>query len=137
MGAGRLAAMKLFKDPNNLRDWENEVRRSVLWEADGVESSVAIVGADGLAFHVNGMCDGNAIDDVGTQVMLGLIGAGSIPSRETHLSSAWEPARPPVGWRTLRPSIASTSSSWSRRSWKWPAAAARSIATPWRTPRCD
>ena len=75
VGAGRLARMDLFKDANSLHDWQNEVRRSVLWEADGVESSVAIVGADALAFYVNGMCDGNAVEDVGTQIMLGLIGA--------------------------------------------------------------
>jgi spermidine synthase len=75
VGAGRDARMRKLTDPNDLRDWENEVRRSVLWEADGVESSVAIVGSDGLAFHLNGMCDGNAVKDAGTQIMLGLIGA--------------------------------------------------------------
>jgi predicted membrane-bound spermidine synthase len=79
IGAGRTAGTDRLSDPNNRRDWENEIRRSVVWETDGVESSIAIVGADGLAFHVNGMCDGNAVDDVGTQVMLGLIGAALHP----------------------------------------------------------
>jgi hypothetical protein len=75
VGAGRGVWMKTLADPNSLRDWENSVRRSVLWEADGVESSVAIVASDALAFYVNGMCDGNAIADADTQIMLGLIGA--------------------------------------------------------------
>ena len=39
----RLADHEMLADPNALRDWENGVRRSLLWEADGVESSVAIV----------------------------------------------------------------------------------------------
>ena len=73
----------MLADANTLRDWQNEVRRSVLWEADGVESSVAIVRADGLAFHLNGMCDGNAVEDVGTQVMLGLIGGDLHPRPQT------------------------------------------------------
>lgn len=83
VGAGRVARTRLLTDPNSLRDWENEVRRAVLWEADGVESSVAIVGSDALAFYVNGMCDGNAVEDVGTQVMLGLIGGALHPQPRT------------------------------------------------------
>ena len=83
LGAGRVARMGILADPNGLHDWENEVRRSVLWEADGVESSVAVVGTDALAFYVNGMCDGNAIEDVGTQIMLGLIGGALHPQPRT------------------------------------------------------
>jgi spermidine synthase len=83
VGAGRLTGMRTLQDPNDAHDWENEVRRSVIWEADGVESSIAIVGADGLAFHVNGMCDGNAVKDVGTQMMLGLIGGILHPQPRT------------------------------------------------------
>jgi spermidine synthase len=83
VGAGRGGWATVLADPNSLRDWENSVRRSVLWEADGVESSVAIVGSDSLAFYVNGMCDGNAIADAGTQIMLGLIGAVLHPQPRT------------------------------------------------------
>ena len=83
VGAGRVAQMRTLTEPNALRDWKNAVRRSVVWEADGVESSVAIVASDGLAFYVNGMCDGNAIEDVGTQVMLGLIGGALHPRPRT------------------------------------------------------
>ena len=126
VGAGRLAQMGILADRQRpARLGKTRSARSVLWEADGVESSIAIVGSDGLAFHVNGMCDGNAIEDVGTQVMLGLIGGGArIRSRRPRWLSAWERGRRPVGWQTFRRSSASMSSSWSRPSGKWPAAAA-------------
>ena len=81
--AGRISLTRLLTCANDWHNWENEVRRSVLWEADGVESSVAIVGQDGLAFYVNGMCDGNAVKDVGTQVMLGMIPAALHPRPQT------------------------------------------------------
>lgn len=48
---------------------------SIVSERDGVESSVGMYGADGLAFIVNGRFDGSAFVDTGTQVMGGLIGA--------------------------------------------------------------
>ena len=83
VGAGRIAETRTLAQPNALHDWENAVRRSVVWEADGVESSVGIVMSDGLAFYVNGMCDGNAIEDVGTQIMLGLIGGALHPRPQT------------------------------------------------------
>ena len=83
VGAGHGAGMKILAEPNALREWENAVRRSVLWEADGVESSVAIVASDALAFYVNGMCDGNALADAGTQMMLGLIGGILHPQPRT------------------------------------------------------
>ncbi|HKD36154.1 MAG TPA: fused MFS/spermidine synthase [Pirellulales bacterium] len=79
IGAARGEWGKVLAEPSLLHDWENSVRRAVCWEAEGIESSIAIVGADGLAFYVNGMCDGNAIGDAGTQIMLGLIGAALHP----------------------------------------------------------
>ena len=79
IGAARGAWHETLATPNAIHDWENSVRRSVVWEADGVESSIAIVASDALAFYVNGMCDGNAVGDAGTQVMLGLIGAALHP----------------------------------------------------------
>ena len=94
----------MLEDPNTLRDWENSVRRSVLWEADGVESSVAVVGADALAFHVNGMCDGNAVEDVGTQVMLGLIGAALHPRPQAALVVGLGTGET-AGWLAEVPSI--------------------------------
>ncbi len=68
--------------PNEIRDFVNRIRRQVLWEKDGVESSVALANPDGAAFIVNGKSDGNAKVDAATQVMSGLIGAALHPKPE-------------------------------------------------------
>jgi spermidine synthase len=66
--------------PNQLALWSNALYRSILWEKDGVESSVALDGEVGLAFVVNGKIDGNARSDAPTQVMSGLLGGLIHPS---------------------------------------------------------
>lgn len=73
IGAGR--ADKAQGNPVQLRELRDTYRRSVIWEVDGVESSVGIVAQSGYAFVVNGKIDGNARFDSGTQVMSGLVGA--------------------------------------------------------------
>jgi spermidine synthase len=75
IGAGR-ASRDVFLSHNQLRAWEQAQRRGIVWDGDGVESSVAL-GAEenGYAFIVNGKSDGSARGDAGTQVMLGLLGA--------------------------------------------------------------
>ena len=40
-----------------------------------MESAVGIRYGDGYTFYVNGKADGNAVNDAGTQIMLGLLGA--------------------------------------------------------------
>jgi len=73
IGVGRL---QQFKDSRNeMRDLQQTTRRHIMWEKDGVESSVALSKADSLAFLVNGRSDGNAKLDAGTQIMSGLIAA--------------------------------------------------------------
>jgi len=84
VGTGRIARTALA-DRNGVRQWTNAVRRALLWEADGVESSIAILASDALAFYVNGMCDGDALSDAGTQMMLGLIGAVLHPQPQAAL----------------------------------------------------
>ncbi len=79
IGAGRGVSIKEIASANSLRAWQNEVRRSIVWEKDGVESSVAIQNKDALAFYVNGKSDGNSVKDAGTQIMLGLIGGALHP----------------------------------------------------------
>lgn len=74
IGAGREDDALRSLGPNGQREWANMRRRSVRWEADGVESSVALNGANGYAFIVNGKADGHVKRDAGTQVMSGLIG---------------------------------------------------------------
>src|SRR6185295_4364567 len=74
IGVGRASA-PLSAGPNALRAWVNDKRRSIVWEREGVESSVAVQAIAGLSFVVNGKVDGNARNDAPTQVMSGLLGA--------------------------------------------------------------
>lgn len=75
IGAGRadskvdgmdLQAMEQF-----LRFW----RSSIAWEADGLESTVALGSFDGHVFILNGKADGHALGDSSTQVMSGILPA--------------------------------------------------------------
>ncbi|MCU1246628.1 MAG: Spermidine synthase, partial [Acidobacteria bacterium] len=72
IGAGRAPQPK---SANELRAWANNTCRTLLWDADGRESSVALIDSDDIAFIVNGKADGSARGDAGTQVMSGLVGA--------------------------------------------------------------
>jgi len=74
IGVGR-ATEPLGQGPNPRRAWIEEQRRSIVWEQEGVESSVALQEQAGLSFVVNGKVDGNARNDAPTQVMGGLLGA--------------------------------------------------------------
>jgi spermidine synthase len=75
IGAGRADRQVKSFTVNGLRDWMNEQRRTLYWEEDGLESSVAVNDAGSFAFIVNGKSDGSARQDAGTQVMSGLLGA--------------------------------------------------------------
>jgi len=70
---------------NDLRRWINDNRRTVIWERDGRESSVAIVAISDISFIVNGKSDGSARGDAGTQVMQGIIAATMHPKPESAL----------------------------------------------------
>jgi spermidine synthase len=73
IGVGRVET-EATSSPAALRAWMNSERRSIRWEADGVESSVALGNSEGWAFVVNGKIDGSARGDAATQVMGGLVG---------------------------------------------------------------
>jgi MFS family permease len=73
IGAGRVNLAG--KTSNEIIDWQRRQRRTVVHEAEGVESSVAVTSDDGYAFFVNGKSDGHAVADAGTQIMGGLVGA--------------------------------------------------------------
>jgi len=60
---------------NELYDWQNEYPRTIIWEKDGIESSVALKAYSGLSFIVNGKSDGHVLQDAGTQIMGPLVGA--------------------------------------------------------------
>lgn len=101
IGAGRAAA-PLAAGRNALRAWLNDARRSIVWEREGVESSVAVQAVAALSFVVNGKVDGNARNDAPTQVMGGLLGAWLRPGAERALvvglgtgsSAGWLAAAP-------------------------------------------
>lgn len=61
----------LGSSANDERDYLHQVRRSVVWEEDGVESSVALTADDALSLFLNGKSDGNAIGDASTMIMIG------------------------------------------------------------------
>ncbi|HUP62814.1 MAG TPA: fused MFS/spermidine synthase [Thermoanaerobaculia bacterium] len=70
---------------NDHESWITRVRRRVLWERDGRESSVALIADADLSFMVNGKSDGSAVGDAGTQIMLGIVGAALHPRPQSAL----------------------------------------------------
>ncbi len=60
---------------NEQQEWSNFIQRRFVSQFEGVEASIAIEAHNGYAFYVNGKCDGNAVGDVGTQIMLGVLPA--------------------------------------------------------------
>lgn len=75
IGGGRVDLPEDIASHNIRRDWENYTRRNISWEADGVESSVAISTSSDLAFLVNGKPDGSTYADAPTFLLGGLLGA--------------------------------------------------------------
>ncbi len=73
IGAGRVSGD--WDGPNELRDAMQSQRRTVVWERDGIESSVAVDITRETAFLVNGKADGSARADAPTQIMSGLVGS--------------------------------------------------------------
>ncbi len=61
------------EDPNAARRFLHEERRTLIWEADGVETSVGVESYNAYSFLVGGKVDGNSIVDAPTQIMLGLM----------------------------------------------------------------
>lgn len=79
VGAGR-AELLGGGGPNAIVDAMRERRRRVFWEAEGIESSVAMDLTASISFLVNGKSDGSARADAATQVMGGLVGAALHPA---------------------------------------------------------
>lgn len=83
IGVGRQE--KINGTRNEFHDLMNAIRRSILWETDGVESSVAVAKDNGISFIVNGRIDGSLKGDTGTQIMIGLVPAILHPHPERAL----------------------------------------------------
>ncbi|HET7710718.1 MAG TPA: fused MFS/spermidine synthase [Thermoanaerobaculia bacterium] len=82
IGAGRAP---MPETRNSAREMMNVFRQNILREADGRESSIAVMSFDDLGLLVNGKSDGSARGDAGTQVMGGLIGAILHPRPQSAL----------------------------------------------------
>jgi len=83
IGAGR--AQNIINNRNEIKSFINQWRRSVVWEADGVESSVGIDQLNSISFVINGKSDGNAKSDAPTQVMAPLVSAVFHPEPKRSL----------------------------------------------------
>jgi len=104
IGAGR-APHDALSSANQLRAWENAERGSIVWEGDGVESSVALaLEVTGYAFIVNGKSDGALRADAGTQVMFGLVAALGLPRPRRALVIGLGSGST-AGWLAAAPSI--------------------------------
>ena len=73
IGAGRLRL--IGSSANQLEATLRRHKSATIWQADGVESGVALVVQNDLAFFVNGKSDGSGYGDRGTQIMAGLLAA--------------------------------------------------------------
>jgi spermidine synthase len=104
IGVGSVPA-SATASPSALHKWMRQERDGILWEADGIESSVAMSRATGLAFIVNGKIDGHARVDAATQVMSGLVGAALHPAPKSALVIGLGTGST-AGWLAAVPSIA-------------------------------
>jgi spermidine synthase len=102
IGVGRLQLYHV--SPNEMRDAVNGIRRHIISDVDGIESSVGIQNADSVSFIVNGKSDGNTRSDAGTQVMSGLIGALLHPDPKQALVVGLGTGST-AGWLAAVPSI--------------------------------
>ena len=127
IGVGRLKYYDVA--PNELHDAINGIRRHIISDVDGIESSVGIQNADSVSFIVNGKSDGNARSDAGTGVMSGLIGAALHPNpKRAMVVGLGTEELPGAGSPPYRVSSASMQWSWNRRFSRSPKLCARESA---------
>jgi len=97
IGAGRVHPAAAAS-PVDIEEFLRKQRRELVFEAEGVESSVALTGSNGYSLIVNGKSDGNVRADAPTTVMLGMLGAllhpgvprqGLIVGLGTGTSAGW------------------------------------------------
>ncbi len=83
IGAGRFRGD--LRSDNDIDQERNHLNQTVIWEKEGVESSVSLQAIHSLSFVVNGKSDGNALADSATQVMSGLLGLVIHPDAKSSL----------------------------------------------------
>jgi spermidine synthase len=101
IGAGRAPGTA---SRNDTRAWVQSVRRTLLAEAEGRESSIALVGSDDLGLVVNGKSDGSARRDAGTQVMAGMLAALLHPHPRSSMVIGLGTGTT-AGWLAVVPSV--------------------------------
>jgi spermidine synthase len=102
IGAGRFKVTDLTT--NQLTASQIERTKELLWERDGIESTIGLTGGTDLAFWVNGKVDGAVLTDRGTQAMLGLTPVALHPDPKsvfvlglgTGMSVGWVAAVPGI-----------------------------------------
>lgn len=103
IGAGR-ASWSAVTSPQAAEAFVRDARARIGWEAEGVESSVALEWGMGYSLLVNGKSDGHARSDAGTQVMGGLLGALLHPDPRSALVIGLGTGSS-AGWLARVPSI--------------------------------
>src|SRR5262249_62268236 len=93
-----------FNERNGVHATVLSRRRAIIWEADGIESSVALDARDALSLQVNGKSDGHSTYDGPTQVMLGLVAAITHPNPKRALVVGLGTGET-AGWLAQIPSI--------------------------------
>lgn len=73
IGAGRVDTNIENTSPGVLAAFIANQERTIRWEEEGVESSVALSQSNGFTFIVNGKADGHVLLDAPTQVMSGVL----------------------------------------------------------------
>jgi predicted membrane-bound spermidine synthase len=84
IGAGRVARSQV-EDAQHVEAFLRDARRNIVWDADGIESTISIDSTDGYSFNTNGKCDGHCRVDAPTQVMGGVLAAILHPAPATAL----------------------------------------------------
>jgi spermidine synthase len=103
IGAGRVPP-ETVETPNAAIAFLHAQRRTVEWQTDGIESTIALDHSGGLSFIVNGKSDGNAREDAATQVMGGLVGAALVP-RVDHAMVIGLGTGSTAGWLARLPEV--------------------------------
>jgi spermidine synthase len=71
VGTAKIAQL----DAIGLRNWIKRSNDLLVWERDGVESSVGLIAHNGYSVFINGKSDGSTSGDRGTQTMAGILPA--------------------------------------------------------------
>jgi spermidine synthase len=103
IGVGRVPAA-VTSSATRLHAWMRSEQASILWQADGVEGSVAMSQGTGLAFILNGKIDGHSRIDASTMVWTGLVGAVLHPAPKKALVIGLGTGST-VGWLAAIPSL--------------------------------